>query len=240
MDFDFNTLGRTLIMSFKYQNDERSLQYIVNLNSLIKDQLKNQLEDSTITFNSINLYFKEEFEIEKLKIELIYLIETLDLKKSKPSVLWKLPVCIAEEFTTDIQDYFQGDQSKAMAYIHRFLSLEFRLIFYGFLPGFPYLGGLPNDMAIPRKDIPSRKTIKGSLAVGADQVGIYPQDSPGGWNVLGNCPVPMMDFSNDPPNQINSGDRIQFFQISKEEYLGVLNALEAKITHPYLNFKSYD
>lgn len=95
-------------------------------------------------------------------------------------------------------------------------------------------------MAIPRKATPSRLTLRGSVAIGGDQVGIYPQDSPGGWNVVGNCPVPLMDFTKNPPNPIEPADRIQFFKISTAEYAEVVTALEKNTDHPYLKPFAHD
>jgi len=144
-DFNFTVLGRTLILGFSHQQDERSLNFIRVLRTEINKQFHQQLEDSTTTFNSINLFFKEAFQLEQIKPELLNIIATLDFKNTNPTTLWKLPICVAEDYTTDVQEFFIGDQKKVNAYIDRFLSLEFHLVFYGFLPGFPYLGGLPQQ-----------------------------------------------------------------------------------------------
>jgi inhibitor of KinA len=239
-DFNFTTLGRTLILDFSYHHDERSFHFIQVLSTVLSKQFNKQLEDSTTTFNSINLFFKEDFQIEKIKSTILKTIDVLDFKKANPIKLWKLPICVDEQYTVDVHDFFNGDIKQVNAYIDRFLSLEFHLVFYGFLPGFPYLGGLPAEMAIPRKATPSRLTQKGSVAVGGDQVGIYPQDSPGGWNVVGNCPIPMMDFTKNPPNHIEPADRIQFFEISTAEHVDVATALEQNRSHPFLKPFTHD
>ena len=239
-DFNFTALGRTLILGFSHQPDERSLDFIRVLRTAINKQFHQQLEDSTTTFNSINLFFKEAFQLEQIKPELLKTIAALDFKNTNPTTLWKLPICVAEDYKTDVQEFFKGNQKKVNTYIDRFLSLEFHLVFYGFLPRFPYLGGLPAEMAIPRKATPSRLTQKGSVAVGGDQVGIYPQDSPGGWNVVGNCPIPMMDFTKNPPNHIVPADRIQFLKISTAEHVDVVTDLEQNRSHPFLKTFTHD
>ena len=239
-NFNFTTLGRTLILGFSCQHDDRSLHFIQVLWTALNKQFNKQLEDSTTTFNSINLFFKEDFQIEQIKSIVLKTIDVLDFKKTNPTKLWKLPVCTNEQYTVDVHEFFNGDIQRVNAYIDRFLSLEFHLVFYGFLPGFPYLGGLPSGMAIPRKATPSRITQKGSVAIGGDQVGIYPQDSPGGWNVVGNCPIPLLDFTKSPPNRIEPADRIQFFKISTAEYSEVLTAIENNIHHPYINPYPHD
>ena len=239
-DFNFTALGRTLVLGFSYYHDERSFHFIQVLSTVLNKQFNKQLEDSTTTFNSINLFFKEDFQIEQIKSTVLKTIDVLDFKKTNPTKLWKLPVCTNEQYTVDVHEFFNGDIQRVNAYIDRFLSLEFHLVFYGFLPGFPYLGGLPSGMAIPRKATPSRITQKGSVAIGGDQVGIYPQDSPGGWNVVGNCPIPLLDFTKSPPNRIEPADRIQFFKISTAEYSEVLTAIENNIDHTYINPYPHD
>jgi inhibitor of KinA len=239
-DFNFTALGRTLVLGFSYHHDDRSLHFIQVLWTALNKQFNKQLEDSTTTFNSINLFFKEDFQIEQIKPTVLKTIDVLGFKKTNPTKLWKLPVCTNEQYTVDVHDFFNGDIQRVNAYIDRFLSLEFHLVFYGFLPGFPYLGGLPSEMAIPRKATPSRITQKGSVAIGGDQVGIYPQDSPGGWNVVGNCPTPLLDFTKSPPNRIEPADRIQFFKISTAEYSEVLTAIENNTDHPYINPYPHD
>jgi len=239
-NFNFTTLGRTLILGFSYQHNDRSLHFIQVLWTALNKQFNKQLEDSTTTFNSINLFFKEDFQIEQIKSTVLKTIDVLDFKKTNPTKLWKLPVCTNEQYTVDVHEFFNGDIQRVNAYIDRFLSLEFHLVFYGFLPGFPYLGGLPSGMAIPRKATPSRITQKGSVAIGGDQVGIYPQDSPGGWNVVGNCPISLLDFTKSPPNRIEPADRIQFFKISTAEYSEVLTAIENNIDNTYINPYPHD
>ena len=88
----------------------------------------------------------------------------------------------------------------------------------GFLPGFMYLGGLDYTLHIPRKKEPRIRVPKGSVAIGGEQTGIYPQQSPGGWNILGNTPINLFDKSKDIPCFAKPGDKVKFFQISEDEY----------------------
>ena len=90
---------------------------------------------------------------------------------------------------------------------------------YGFLPGFMYLGGLDSKLQIPRKTIPNRRVLKGSVAVGGSQTGIYPSDSPGGWYVIGNTPINLFDASNlNQTVAIPDSNYVKFTPVSIEEY----------------------
>lgn len=77
--------------------------------------------------------------------------------------------------------------------IETFTSAEYRVFMLGFLPGFPYMGTLDDRLVLPRRDVPRERVPAGSVAIAGKQVGIYPQDSPGGWHILGRTNVPMFD-----------------------------------------------
>ncbi len=97
----------------------------------------------------------------------------------------------------------------------------------GFLPGFMYLGGLPETLEVPRKSAPRLEVRKGSVGLAGKQTGIYPQQSPGGWNIIGNCPIPLFNVEKEQPCFVNVGDRIQFYAINKGEY--DLHQLQAEV-----------
>ncbi len=88
----------------------------------------------------------------------------------------------------------------------------------GFLPGFLYLGGLPKQLHMNRKEKPRLHVAKGSVAIGGEQTGIYPMASPGGWQIIGRTPLTLFDLSLDNPTPIKQGDNIQFYAIDLETY----------------------
>ena len=80
----------------------------------------------------------------------------------------------------------------------------------GFMPGFPYLGGLDKRISFPRLDEPRLAVPEGSVGIAGDQTGIYPFSSPGGWNIIGRTNLKLFDSKKNPPNLINSGSYIKF------------------------------
>src|SRR5690606_31990490 len=107
--------------------------------------------------------------------------------------LWTLPVCYDGEFGIDIMEVCQrlGLSKEELIDLHT--SQQYLVYGIGFLPGFMYLGGLPGSLEIPRRSAPRSQVAKGSVGLAAKQTGIYPQESPGGWNIIGSCPVPLFD-----------------------------------------------
>jgi inhibitor of KinA len=95
---------------------------------------------------------------------------------------------------------------------------EYRVSCIGFVPGFPFLAGLPKELATPRRAAPRKEIPAGSVAIGGAQTGIYPLRSPGGWNLIGRTPLHLFDPEKTPPAFLRAGDRVRFRAITREEF----------------------
>ena len=141
--------------------------------------------------------------------------------------LWRLPVSYDLEFGLDLKEVGQ----KLNKTIDEVISLHSGAIYtvygIGFLPGFMYLGGVDKRLKVPRKENPRPKVMKGAVGIAGKQAGIYPQESPGGWNIIGNCSVPIFDVTKENPCLVNVGDKIEFYPISRAEY--DLHKIEAEV-----------
>lgn len=88
----------------------------------------------------------------------------------------------------------------------------------GFLPGFPYLGGLDPRLATPRRDAPRAAVPAGSVGIGGEQTGVYPMRSPGGWQLIGRTPLHLFDASREEPALLRIGDRVRFKAIAPDDF----------------------
>ena len=102
----------------------------------------------------------------------------------------------------------------------------------GFLPGFCYLGGLDERIHTPRLKTPRLRIPAGSVGIGGAQTGIYPMDSPGGWQLMGRTPVRAYDPEREPPILFQSGDRIRFEPIDAEAYRQISRKIEKGAWEP--------
>ncbi|MCM4152554.1 allophanate hydrolase subunit 1 [Arenibacter sp. N53] len=201
------------------------LQFIQYLK---KNQLSEKEWEFVPAYNSLTLICKDtvlDFDYFKPKLKEWYtLIEKVSLA---PRYLWRLPVSYDLEFGLDLQEI----SSQLGLEVERLIELHSNSIYtvygIGFLPGFMYLGGVPEALEVPRKSTPRSKVTKGSVGLAGKQTGIYPQDSPGGWNIIGKCPVPMFNVKNESPCFVTVGDKIQFYPISMAEYQ--LHKIEAEV-----------
>ena len=144
-----------------------------------------------------------------------------------PKVLWEIPACFEPDFAPDLYDYFEGDHDKAASYVKDFTDQSLFVHFFGFLPGFAYLGGLPPELQMPRKDHPRLEVPKGALGVGGSYAAVYPQKSPGGWQLIGQTPFIFFDARRKSPFFLQPGELVRFVAIDVKEYATLVKAYEA-------------
>lgn len=95
-------------------------------------------------------------------------------------------------------------------FITGYCSVSYQVLFLGFQPGFPFLGKLDSVLQLPRLSEPRLTVEAGSVGIGNHQTGIYPFASPGGWRIIGRTPAELFNFTQDPPNRLFPGDRVEF------------------------------
>jgi inhibitor of KinA len=130
----------------------------------------------------------------------------------------EIPVCYDPEFALDIDDVARRAAISPGEVVHLHSAAEYRVACIGFVPGFPFLAGLPNELATPRRDVPRKQIPPGSVGIGGAQTGIYPLRSPGGWNLIGRTPLRLFDPQKNPPTLLRAGDRVRFRKISRDEF----------------------
>ncbi|MCH7567007.1 MAG: carboxyltransferase domain-containing protein, partial [Nitrospirae bacterium] len=97
-------------------------------------------------------------------------------------------------------------------------SVEYRVYMLGFSPGFPYMGRVPDSIATPRLPEPRTKVPAGSVGIAESQTGIYPQESPGGWRVIGRTPTRLYDPARTNPFLLQAGDHVRFVPITRKVF----------------------
>ena len=132
---------------------------------------------------------------------------------------WCIPVCFDDDFALDLKDLMQTKNMTREAVVDLMTRTEFQVYMIGFMPGFPYMGGLPPELQMPRLATPRKALPERSFAVAAEMCAVYPWESPGGWRVLGRTPVPMFSMVNpEAPSLLASGDRVRWRAIGRADY----------------------
>lgn len=132
--------------------------------------------------------------------------------------IFEIPVCYGGEFGPDIATIAEHAGLTEQEVIELHSSRDYLIYMLGFLPGFCYLGGLDERIFTPRLASPRIKIDAGSVGIGGSQTGIYPLDSPGGWQLMGKTPVKTYDPDREVPILVEAGDYIRFVPIDEEEF----------------------
>lgn len=132
--------------------------------------------------------------------------------------LVEIPVCYGGEYGPDLEAVAAHHGLDPAEVIRIHSEQEYLVYMIGFAPGFPYLGGLDERIATPRRSTPRTAIPKGSVGIGGSQTGVYPIVSPGGWNIIGRTAQPLFRPENQPPSLLRAGDLVRFRPISPEQY----------------------
>jgi KipI family sensor histidine kinase inhibitor len=138
----------------------------------------------------------------------------------------EIPVCYGGEFGQDLNDVAAAHGMTPAQAIELHASAEYLVYFFGFVPGFAYLGGLPEELVTPRLATPRRMVPQGSVGIAGHQTGVYPFATPGGWRLLGRTPVAMFRSDRDGLSFLSLGDRVRFTPITAERFAALEKAWE--------------
>ncbi|MEX0381262.1 5-oxoprolinase subunit PxpB [Leuconostoc sp. MS02] len=166
----------------------------------------------TFVFNPLLINI-EKFQ-EFLQKQVVNLPKNLNTKIGK---IFDVPVLYNQTVGLDLLEVADYHNLSVEEIIKIHSDKEYRIYMLGFLPGFAYLGGLDSRLHTPRKDTPRLQIPAGSIAIGGEQTGCYPVESPGGWQIIGRTPL-MMFNPNHPEIKLHAGDKMKFYSINESEY----------------------
>ncbi len=180
------------------------------------------------TFRSLTLFFDPlATSRAELLAELQPLLAAAEHAAPPAGRRWRLPVCYEGEAAPDLADTAHAIGRSADEVVALHSGTEYLVYMLGFLPGFPFMGDLPEALRLPRRAEPRVRVPPGSVAIATGLTAIYPGESPGGWHLLGRCPVPLFDAARAAPSLLAAGDRVRFEPVTMAEYERLAAALAA-------------
>ncbi len=161
--------------------------------------------------------------LEGLEQELASIEDRLDeLDIPSPRTV-EIPVLYGGDFGPDMDFVAQAHNLTVDEVVRIHSSAVYQIYMIGFTPGFPFLGGLPEELHTPRMETPRTLVPAGSVGIANNQTGMYPIDSPGGWRLIGRTPLKLFDPSKEDPFLYGAGDMLKFVPISADEYNRILS-----------------
>jgi len=169
------------------------------------------------------------FDIEKLthiQLERILrgYLDRITISALQPGRMKQIPTCYGGEFGPDLGEVARLHGLTPAQAIELHASVTYIVFFLGFVPGFAYLGKLPDALATPRLATPRRSTPAGSVGIAENQTGVYPFATPGGWRLIGRTPIKMFRPDRREMNFLAIGDQVRFTPISERRFIALENA----------------
>ena len=197
-------------------------KYVISFTDCILQEIENDNHLGIIncvpSYNKILIQFNP---LSDTKLKIINFIHSINQKKITPinnKEIVEIPICYDDEFALDIIDVSKKTRITKSNIIKLHLNTEFYVYMIGFAPGFPFMGNLDKQLSVPRKLTPRVHVPAGSVAIVDNLCVIYPNQSPGGWNIIGRTPQCMFDKNKKNPTFVNAGYSVKFKSISKKQF----------------------
>ncbi|WP_223591839.1 5-oxoprolinase subunit PxpB [Neobacillus bataviensis] len=177
-------------------------------------------------YNTVAIYYRPETISYSSLVEKVNAIYA-QKNKEKPiqPLVYKIPVLYNGPDLSYIAACHNLRENEVIS-LHS--NKEYLVYMMGFVPGFPYLGGLSSKLAVPRLEHPRPSVAPGSVGIGGNQTGIYPSEVPSGWRILGITPVELFDRERSSPILFSAGNYIKFHPIDEQEYARIKKLVKAK------------
>jgi len=233
-----NAGERGLVVEFGNTIDPAINALVHRLAKILIGEMKDAILEVVPTYRSLFVYFNplvtERQSLVDRIIDRLSSMETNTLME-RPSRVVIIPVCYGGEFGPDIEFVSRHNNISVDEVIEIHSSIPYLVYMLGFTPGFPYLGGMSERIATPRLDKPRVRIPAGSVGIGGKQTGIYPIDSPGGWQLIGRTPLRAFDPVAASPFLFAAGDYLQFRSITAQEYDGIASEVASGRYTPVVN-----
>ena len=209
----YKLFGRSAILvEWPANISQDIIQDIISFERQVKEI--DSILDTIIAYNSLLIRYQNPIVDKELTISQLKKKSAASSYLTKQDqFLWEIPVCYDASFGIDLEEIANKKKCSVADIIRLHSETDYLVYFIGFQPGFLYLGGLHQNLHIPRKSNPRVRVDKGSVGIGGAQTGVYPQISSGGWNIIGKSPLNFFNMKATNPCFAKPGDRIQFVAV---------------------------
>lgn len=209
-------------MEFGNVISEEINKKIRTLTTLIENRKISGINEVVPTYRSLMIHYNPLIiGYEELVIILKETEENINsIELPSPEII-EIPVLYGGKYGPDIENVAKYNNLTVEEVVKIHTSAQYLIYMLGFTPGFPYLGGMDKRIATPRLSSPRIKIPAGSVGIAGEQTGVYPVQSPGGWQLIGSTPVELFNPKRDNPILLKSGNYIVFKSINEEEYMRI-------------------
>jgi inhibitor of KinA len=218
---------RALVVEFGDRVERALSDDVLRLDASLRSGALPGVVETVPTFRSLMVHY-DPLATSRADLEQA-ITRLLDRRSDARSAakLWRVPICYDGEFAPDLAEVARlaGLTPSAVVALHS--AVRYHVYMLGFLPGFPYMGDLPLQLALPRRADPRLRVPAGSVSIATSLTAIYPYESPGGWHLIGATPIRLFDPSRPRPALLAAGDIVQFEPIDPAGFAAIRKAVDS-------------
>ena len=217
---------RALVVEFGDHADRVLSEGILGLDAVIRANPPGGLVETVPTFRSLMVYY-DPLVTGRAELE-VAITALLDRGGcGHPGArMWRIPACYEGEHAPDLPEVARLTRLTPCEVVALHTGSRFHVYMLGFLPGFPYMGDLPEPLALPRRADPRVRVPAGSISIATSLTAIYPYESPGGWHLIGATPIRLFDPDRARPALLAPGDAVVFDPIDAASFASIRRAVE--------------
>ena len=209
---------RSIMIRFSTEISEYVHEQVFYFYNILSKKYEKKISNISPAYNSLLIRLEDDVPLWRMIAKLKQLFDkdhNITIKEKKTV---KIPVCYEGDFAPDIDRVSSHTHMSVEEIVYKHTKGKYLIYFLGFSPGFPYIGGMDLKLETPRLNSPRISVPAGSVAIGGKQTGVYPIQSPGGWNIIGRTPLKLFDWNKLTDPVLPMGGKIEFYPINKKEY----------------------
>ena len=216
-----------LAVEFGNEIDRAVSEAVLALDAALAGRRVEGIVETVPTFRSLMIHFDPLAVAPETLTNLV--LELIAESSSHPprQRRWQIPACYEPQFAPDLDEVAGLTGLSRAEIIELHSATEFHVYMIGFLPGYPYMGDLPEQLRLPRRQEPRVRLPPGSIAIATAMTAIYPVESPGGWHLIGRSPVRLFDAQWECPSLLLPGDKVRFTPVTVSQYEQIGRDMEA-------------
>ncbi|MBT2571347.1 5-oxoprolinase subunit PxpB [Planococcus sp. ISL-110] len=220
MNPSFSPLGdQAIVIELGNEINEQTEQLVKKVSALLESRKPAWMVEFIPAFTTVTVFYDPCIATyDNVRTELTELLTHLGEDRAVESRTVEIPVCYGGEFGPDLELVAQHNGLTPREVIDIHTSGDYSVNMIGFAPGFPFLRGMSERIAAPRRDSPRLRIPERTVGIAGMQTGVYPIETPGGWQLIGRTPLRLFLPENSIPSLLRAGDKVIFKEISEDDY----------------------
>lgn len=220
MSYSFSPLGdQAIVIEIGTEINEQTGKQVRQISALLEDKSPEWMIEFIPAFTTVSVFYDPCRIIYKTaQAELVELLKQISEDQPAESRTVEIPVCYGGEFGPDLEFVAEHNGLSTQEVIDIHTSGIYSVHMIGFAPGFPFIGGMSEKIAAPRRNTPRLRIPERTIGIAGKQTGVYPIETPGGWQLIGRTPTRLFRPENEVPSLLRAGDQVIFREITDSEY----------------------